>query len=386
MNVMNGKFIRNVLLKALVLFLVFNIVLNTIGTFSGWEKLSLYNWLVPGRERFPFGENPQKAYNLTIYDIETMFSTHIVERAKAEDEYRVFILGDSSIWGILLQPEETLAGQLNAMQLTSVDGRKMVFYNLGYPSMSLTKDAIILGYGMQYQPDLVILPMTLESIMGADSRISPIVEKNLDLLRSLLGRDLIIDRLDKPYPLMVRVLFQVLFRDRRELADWYRLQFYGVLWAATGIDQDYDAAWMPAQRDFEATDDAFGSITRIQPSGKQAQLEDFATYYGILFEVDEISNLVSEVPLIIINEPIMISTGQNHDVRYNAYYPVWAYDQYRDLFAENCSAQGWTCLDVWDLVPEDQFTNSAIHMTPAGEALFAQTVADFLVSSGLVVK
>ncbi len=381
---MNWKFIRNVLLKALVLFLVFNIVLNVIGTLAGWEKLSIYNWLVPGRERFPFGEVPQKAYNLTIYDIETMFSTHVVERAKAEDEFRVFILGDSSIWGVLLRPEETLAGQLNAMQFTSTDGRRVVFYNLGYPSMSLDKDAIILAYAMRYQPDLILWPITLNSFDNINPEISPIVKENLSFRNKNLRSQLEIYSLERrSYPDILRALFG----HRRELADWYRLQLYGLLWAATGIDQDYDAAWTPAQRDFAADDDALFEIERLDYTGVQTHLTDFylpeETY---THQINEVFWLAGKTPVVIINEPIMVSTGENHDIRYNAYYPVWAYDQYRTLFAEQCRAQGWTCLDAWDLVPEDQFTNSAIHMTPAGEGLFAQFVADYLTTAGLVIK
>jgi hypothetical protein len=38
----------------------------------------------------------------------------------------------------------------------------------------------------------------------------------------------------------------------------------------------------------------------------------------------------------------------------------------------------WTYLDLWDLVPENQFTNSAIHLTPSGESMLAASIADRL--------
>jgi hypothetical protein len=31
----------------------------------------------------------------------------------------------------------------------------------------------------------------------------------------------------------------------------------------------------------------------------------------------------------------------------------------------------WNYLDLWNSVPAEEFTNSAIHLTPAGEALLA---------------
>ncbi len=62
-----------------------------------------------------------------------------------------------------------------------------------------------------------------------------------------------------------------------------------------------------------------------------------------------------------------MSSGKNSDLRYNFFYPRWAYDQYRALLGEQAQAAGWHYLDLWNLVPETEFTNSAIHLTPAGE-------------------
>ena len=71
-----GKFLRNVLLKGLLLFLILNFALAFIPQGSTVGKLSLYNILWPGRVRLPFGENPQEAYNLSLYDLEAMSASH----------------------------------------------------------------------------------------------------------------------------------------------------------------------------------------------------------------------------------------------------------------------------------------------------------------------
>jgi hypothetical protein len=81
-----------------------------------------------------------------------------------------------------------------------------------------------------------------------------------------------------------------------------------------------------------------------------------------------------KIPVILVNEPMLIGTGQNSQLRYNFLYPRWAYDQYRQLLSAKAQANGWDYLDLWDLVPADQFTNSAIHMTPAGETMLAGQV------------
>ena len=43
------------------------------------------------------------------------------------------------------------------------------------------------------------------------------------------------------------------------MADLVRLQFYGALWAGSGIDQVYPKDYAPAMRDFEK-DDSFKNI------------------------------------------------------------------------------------------------------------------------------
>ncbi|MCK7481753.1 MAG: hypothetical protein M0C28_34710 [Candidatus Moduliflexus flocculans] len=37
----------------------------------------------------------------------------------------------------------------------------------------------------------------------------------------------------------------------------------------------------------------------------------------------------------------------------------------------SAAQNGWNYLDLWDLVPMDEFTNSAVHLTPFGESLLA---------------
>ena len=77
-----------------------------------------------------------------------------------------------------------------------------------------------------------------------------------------------------------------------------------------------------------------------------------------------------------VNEPMLISDGLNSDVRYNFFYPRWAYDQYRQLMVETAINQHWSYVDVWDLIPEGEFTNSAIHLNPAATRSLARSVGE----------
>jgi len=59
---------------------------------------------------------------------------------------------------------------------------------------------------------------------------------------------------------------------------------------------------------------------------------------------------------------------------YNFFYPRWAYDEYRQLLSERAAARKWHHLDLWDLVPLQEFTNSAIHLTPGGETMLSSEI------------
>ncbi len=79
--------------------------------------------------------------------------------------------------------------------------------------------------------------------------------------------------------------------------------------------------------------------------------------------------------LIFINEPILISSGINSEIRYNFYYPRWAYDTYREITHNFMNENGLDYYDLWDIIDESEFTNSAIHLTNIGEKILADHVS-----------
>lgn len=352
------------IIKTLILVTVISLILLPFLNAS-IGKLSLYNWLVPGRERLPFSDTPQKAYNLSLFNLQAMFSSHKIADIKTSpDEFRVFLLGDSSTWGTLLEPDDTLAGQLNRMELKSPDGKHLRFYNLGYPTMSLSKDLLLLQEALRYEPDLIIWLFTLESFPADKQLTSPLVENNSRAVISLFETyDLDLS----PYAiddLSITYWESTLFGQRRNLADIIRLQLYGIMWGITGIDQYYPAEYKEAARDLsdEVTFHGWqeGEMTEgqlaleILTAGKQA---------------------AGHLPIIFVNEPILISKGTNSDLRYNFYYPRWAYDEYREILLSFSLDHDLAYVDYWDLIPADEYTNTAIHATPFGVNLLAVELA-----------
>lgn len=346
-----------VLLKAALLLVLFNFAFIFIGDIP-LGKLSLYNSLFPGRERFPFGET-RESYNLSLFDIDAMFASHVLNGSqKTADEYRVLLIGDSSVWGTLLTPEQTLAGQLNADPTTACGGTVHA-YNLGYPTISLTKDLMILEEAKKYQPDLIIWLTTLEAFPKDKQFSSPIVANNPDRIQKLITTYQFPMDPQSPGLSNPSKLQETFINRRRAFADLIRLQLYGVLWASTGIDQIYSQDYERAQVDLEASED-FHGLTSLQDS--------------LAFDVLE-AGMSAAPNMLLVNEPMLISDGANSNIRYNFFYPRWAYDEYRVMLAERASAKRWNYLDLWDLVSPDEFTNSAIHLTPAGEKLLAEEIA-----------
>ncbi|MFN8427895.1 MAG: hypothetical protein U0X87_16765 [Anaerolineales bacterium] len=96
------------------------------------KTLPLQHNLPRRRERFPFGEN-QRGYNLQPSStLDAMFAAHVLVGAKTDDEYRVILIGDSSVWGTLLTPEQNAMGQLNSQNISC--NKNVRAYNLGYPA------------------------------------------------------------------------------------------------------------------------------------------------------------------------------------------------------------------------------------------------------------
>ncbi|MBM4422683.1 MAG: hypothetical protein FJ030_04740 [Chloroflexi bacterium] len=357
--------LRALLLKTALLFAVANLLLAAGDPLPALGRLSLYNALFPGRPRLPFGETPDRAYNFSLYQLEAMFAAHEISAPKPADEYRVVLIGDSSVWGTLLRPEDTLAGRINAAALTAADGKRIRAYNLGYPTMSLMKDLLMLDLAAQHQPDMIVWLTTLESFPANKQLASPIVQNNLEPVRRLIEQHrLSFDSNDSAF-VVPTFWDRTLIGRRRALADVFRLQLYGVMWAATGIDQDYPATYELRANDLEA-DDSFHDL-------KPPHLAESDLAFDML---DAGAAIADGIPILFVNEPIFAADGANSDLRYNFFYPRWAYDDYRALWSERAARNGWRALDLWNLVAPAEFTNSAVHLSAAGEALLAERVGE----------
>ena len=366
-NTKNGgwQFLLRIVIKAAIIFVLINLIFAGLTPMEQLGKFSFYNWLLPGRDRLPYGENSAESYNLSLYNIPAMINSHKITTNKGENEFRVIIIGDSGTWGWFLHNDDTLAGQLNKGNYQTPDGRQVRAYNLGYPVMSLLKDLMFLESSLKFDPDLIIWPVTLESFPQEKQLFSPIVQNNPERVQSLIERyKLNLDPNDERL-VIPNFLENTLIGQKRNLADLLRLQLYGFTWAATGIDQKIPVVIPPRRSDFEEDLSWQNFDEPAEFSGKD-----------LSFDVLEAGlELADGVPLLLINEPMFISSGDNSDLRYNSFYPRWAYDQYREILVKKALSQNWNFLDIWDFIAPEEFTDTPVHMTPEGTRLTAELIS-----------
>jgi len=351
--------IKRVIIKTFLILLIFNF---------GWiflsrlpiSKLSLYNFILEGRSRLPFGESPKQSNNLSLYNLDAMFASHEINRKQiAAEDFHVILIGDSSIWGFLQEPDNTLSGLLNE-RFTEIDN-KAIFHNLGYPSISILKDLVVIDRVLEYDPDLILWFTTLEALPGKKQLEIPIIKNNVMIVNSIIEKYDLSD-----IKIMEEDIFEKTFwNQRRNIFDVLNLQLLGILWNATGIDQEYSESFNPAQRDFP------DPLEKYYTVNSDDNLEDFLALEIIKKGIE----INADIDFILINEPILISKGINSSIQYNYYYPRWAYDQYRSIMREFIHKNDIKYYDLWKLIPEKEFTNSAIHLSEDAEEKLADEIA-----------
>jgi hypothetical protein len=355
-----------VLIKALSLFVIINILYALIN--PQVSRVSGYTVIFPGRTRLPFGISGDP-YTVTVDDVDAMFASHVIAMGKTSKEFRVALIGDSSVWGENLGAYEVISEQWNKLNVQC--GNKTIkTYNLGYPHPSVIKDLVIMDKVVEYDPDLIVWFVTLNTLIS--QRVNPFLIANQERMTKVLdaydvafkqGRKLV----EKEPDFFERTLVG----QRSNLARQIKLQMLGIIWTATGVDTNIRGEDAPAN--FKVNDDP-----RYHGMQPPEDIRDLL-FFTALTAGHGIAGLI---PVLIVNEPIFIADEANGTVRYNVPYPRWAYDQYREAITSQAQKAQWNYLDLWNAVPPEYFFDAGLHLSVEGERILIEQINPTLQSIG----
>jgi hypothetical protein len=300
--------------------------------------------------------------------VEALLAAHaLAYTPKAPDEFRVLVLGESGIAGWGLPDQDTFTAQLTARGV-KVNDKRVVAYNLAYPSPSVARDVLILDAALAYQPDLVIWfisPAALDDAPSAIGTNSVLFDLNRERLERLTGsfglRDWFNSRMaDEPmwHP-------WVAIRDQDALPVWLNTLFYPFVAVDLGLTNrrigsepiPEKARYTTGRAGFEAMPN---QTWRFLDVGR-----DLTEKHGARF--------------LLVNEPMLIGSGPNSDVNYNLQYERAFYESYRAVLKRYVDDNRFQFVDLWDVIPPASFTDTPLHADAAGYAALTTRIAAELI-------
>ena len=342
------------IIKALVLFTVFNVLLVAFPSTYHF----VFNLLMPKLDRFPmyavtYDPSAKHGYGIErVVDVRTLFNSHVISRdVKAQNEYRVIFIGDSTIRNGLFYSQ--------VRHHRYVCGKDLQFYNLGYYGASAAKDLMIMQEAMKYSPDLILWSVT-NSITSNDN----------DFLQANPGE---LEKMDNEYGFSIPYnknddysigMDSAYYRTQAQLrVEGRLLLYYFFLYPATGNNE---AISEMANRDaFNAlsTENTVSSPPVTNP--RDILASDLRAFQSI---TDNIS-------AYLINEP-----------RPGVIVNSEAYKQYLADLTDLSNLQGIKMKNLATLIPDDDFTTLMIHRDYYGDTLFAQAVIPAILKSACTPK
>ncbi len=347
-------------LKTIFIFIVANLI------FALWNppigRVSVYNKILPGRTRFPFD---------AVDNLDALFASHEISAPKEGNEFRVIIIGDSSIWGDGLESEQTSSAWLNKSQF-ECSGKDVKFYNLGFPHLAIMKDLLILEKAMEYQPDAIIWSFSLRTVLPKPP--NPFLIANVEAIFNIIKKHKLKGYPYEEFDYEKETLFDKTFIGKRdELARILLLQTSSTVWLSTKSDVApiFLSKNAPAQieiKDLNDLEDKISYLDFDEPSNIIPSL--WLDYFNAGEE------MAGNIPVLFVNQPMFIASGENSDLRYNEAYPRWAYDQYRQFMFSETESKKRPYLDLWNAIDSNHFIGHTFHLSSEGEQLLAEFLGE----------
>ena len=351
--------------KAILLLVIANFICLW-ANFDPVSALTSINfwWLVGyGRLRLIY---PDESVTDGLLPAEAMVSAHaIAYTKKTPQEFRIAVIGDSSIMGHGLTDDETFTSQLNARHLI-IQGKQVISYNLAYPGPNAALQTAFLNLSLHYQPDLILWLITLFTV--SDSTAASNIALLDDVNRNAINQVVVdyhmehwqqIHMIEPPFP-----------------ANLVAIRHSGMI-----------LTWIKALNYPYKTPNPLKSDDRVSmhPVPQRAQMylgsEGFEQMPNETWDFLGIGQQIADkagVPLLMINEPIYIGGGQYSDINYDEFYQRAGYDQFRVVIADYVKQHHIWYDDIWNLVPPERFTDTDLHMDAAGYKIVVDHVIQVL--------
>ncbi|MBI5568092.1 MAG: hypothetical protein HY870_24555 [Chloroflexi bacterium] len=357
-----------VLIKALVLLLIFDAAQIAFDLAGTLDRARLYRSFTPPTERLGLAD---QIGDPTWWAIEPLLDAHQIAQPKAPDEFRVIFLGDSATFCLYCRANEAIPSLFTQLGAT-LNGRRAVAYNLAYPGPDWLKDILILKHALNYQPDAIVWLVTANG--GGDQALPQ--EPEAHLITRLNAAEL---------PALAKRYHFETWETLRyaDAAAWYQRSIF----THGGRYRDWlilvARAWRNAvvdpKRDLSIEYLLPGEPVTTKPVEAVAEINNalpgFATFpnrqWALLRAGQQMADEAG-VPLLVVNEPIYIASGPNTEVNYNSYYERNLYDRFRAALADFTRQHSMTYLDLWNFLPAEDYSNTALHYNLEGNRRIAQ--------------
>src|SRR5260221_9458331 len=338
-------------LKALVIVLVADVLFIIFRPFDSISSYSVYGHFLPLRKRITV---PARDEQSQLGKLETLLHAHEISQPKAADEFRVVVLGDSGINGWGVPDEQTISGYLTALG-QNIRSRKGHAYNLAYIGPNVTRDFLIADAALAYQPDLILWFVTEDGFLNKTP--DRLLEFNQPRLTQLTAQFQLSDLNARLYGHYQDVWWQrSLLAQRGDIYQWITFQT-SALARADFLSVDFGAMQKNPAQQYQLDD------------GQPTQLQMPSASWLPLTALGQLTN----VPVLIVNEPIY-SVSEPSSM-YDALYDRSLYDKYRGVLASFCADNRLWCLDLWNSLPQMDFSDTPLHHTPMGNQTIASLVA-----------
>lgn len=356
--------------KAMLLFVAFDLFQAMIDLPARLERLPVLGAVEDARiARLTI---PKDVETLQWFPLGPLLDAHEIGRAKAPDEYRVGVLGASGTYCDTCTPAEAIAGAMSAED-ARIEDRRVVAYNLSVKGVDWLKDVLILNRAVDRGVDAVVWLVTayrsVDQPFKKDDLPHSFVTLNQDDLPAL-AREFGISTWETRRSDTERVWWRrSLWFTGGRYRDW--LVLLGRTIVLAGIPGDPTA--LPKPDDAERINDRpIKKVARFNSQTPGAQEMPNARW-NLLRVGAELARRRG-VRLLLVNEPILIGSGANSEVNYNSHLERKYYDRYREVMATFARDNQIEYLDLWNLLPPEDFTDMVLHHTPAGNAKIADAV------------